>query len=129
MRGNPNDAQAWLAFAHRDLTWAKRDVAEHEHLRAAVSLQQAAEKCLKAKLVAMSWELERIHVLSQLLGRLQERGVDLRWFADTAEKLSYEYFAERYPGDFDPPPTEAEVRAYLVDVTRLFAELFPPDAA
>jgi HEPN domain-containing protein len=97
MRGDPNDAKAWLAFARRDLTWARRDLEDLEHLRAAVALQQAAEKCLKAKLIELGWELKRVHALSQLLGRLQARGVDLQWFAGTAEQLSYEYFAERCP--------------------------------
>ena len=125
MRGDPNDAHAWLAFARRDLTWARRDLAQHEHLRAAVTLQQAAEKCLKAKLLVLGWELERVHVLNQLLARVTERGVDLQWFTATAEKLSYEYFAERYPGDFDPPPTEGEAQGFLTEVEELFGQLFP----
>ena len=28
-------------------------------------------------------------------------------------------------GDINPPPTEADVRGYLAEVERLFAELFP----
>ena len=127
MRGKIDDPQAWLNFARRDLARARQETSGEDRGYAVFFLQQAAEKCLKGKLVALGWELVKTHDLVALSDAAQSYGVDLAWFAHTAESLTYEYFAERYPGDFDPPPSEAEVRGYLADVERLFAELFPPN--
>jgi hypothetical protein len=49
--------------------------------------------------------------------------VDLEWFRESAEFLSYEYLAERYPGDFDPPPTDEEVAEALDNVVRLARQI------
>ncbi len=84
MRGDPSNPEVWLSYALRDYQWAKRDLSQNEPLRAVISLQQAAEKTLKARLVA-----------------------------------------ERYPGDFDEPPTIEEVSDLEVQVTKLIQELFP----
>jgi HEPN domain-containing protein len=88
-------------------------------------LQQAAEKCLKGKLVALGWSLLKTHDLGALLEAAAGHGLALDWFADTAEALTYEYFAERYPGDFEPPPAAEEIRRLLADVDKLLAQLFP----
>jgi len=88
-------------------------------------LQQAAEKCLKGKLVALGWELVKTHDLAALVETGAQHGLALDWFRNTAEELTYECFAERHPGDFEPSPTAEETRQLLADVEMLFARLFP----
>lgn len=68
---------------------------------------------------------EKTHNLPYLLTRLAGSGMDLEWFRETAEFLSYEYLAERYPGDFDPPPTDAEAANAADWVTKLFDQINP----
>ncbi|MBI4328164.1 MAG: HEPN domain-containing protein [Chloroflexi bacterium] len=125
MRGKIDDPQAWLNFARRDLARARAGISDQDPAYGLFFLQQAAEKCLKGKLVALGWELVKTHDLTALLEAGRLYGLDLDWFAESAERLTYEYFAERYPGDFDPPPSAAEVRGFLVEVEKLFAQLFP----
>ncbi len=125
MRGDPSDPHVWLAYAIRDYQWAKRDLEQDEPLRAVISLQQTAEKILKAKLVSLGWSLQKSHSLSHLLSELHKHNIDHDWFQSCAEALSYEYFAERYPGDFDEPPSLMEVREFEVQVLKLIHLLFP----
>jgi len=68
---------------------------------------------------------EKTHNLPYLLTRIGTYGIDLEWFRETAEFLSYEYLAERYPGDFDPPPTDAEAANAADWVTKLFDQINP----
>ncbi len=127
MRGRIDDPQAWLNFARRDLARARREISSEDLAYAVFFLQQAAEKCLKGKLVAFGWGLVKTHDLIALSEAARTYGVDLAWFAPTAENLTYDYFAERYPGDFDPPATEEEARSFLAHVEKLFAQLFPDE--
>src|SRR6266498_4843604 len=122
MRGDPRNPSDWLAFARRDLAKARSDFAAGEVSYALTWMQQAAEKALKSWLIAQGWELVKTHDVATLTQAAIQRGLNLNWFLPTAAAVTEEYFAERYPGDFDPPHTEAEARAYLEEVERLFAE-------
>jgi len=125
MRGNPENPADWYAFGRRDLDKARKDLLAGESLYAVLLLQQAAEKLLKGKMVEVGENPEKTHNLPYLLTRLAGSGMDLEWFRETAEFLSYEYLAERYPGDFDPPPTDAEVANAADCVTKLFDQINP----
>jgi HEPN domain-containing protein len=125
MRGRPDNPTDWYAFAKRDLEKAKKDLAAGESLYAVLLLQQASEKLLKGKLVDLGENPEKTHNLPYLITRIGAHGNDLEWFRKTAEFLSYEYLAERYPGDFDPPPTDSEASEALADVMRLFDLIDP----
>ena len=125
MRGNPEDPADWYAFGRRDLDKARKDLLAGESLYAVLLLQQAAEKLLKGKMVEVGENPEKTHNLPYLLTRIRTHGIDLEWFRETAEFLSYEYLAERYPGDFDPPPTDAEAANAADWVTKLFDQINP----
>jgi HEPN domain-containing protein len=125
MRGNPENPADWYAFGRRDLEKARKDLLAGESLYAVLLLQQAAEKLLKGKMVEVGENPEKTHNLPYLLTRLAGSGLDLEWFRETAEFLSYEYLAERYPGDFDPPPTDGEAANAADWVTKLFDQINP----
>jgi HEPN domain-containing protein len=125
MRGNPENPADWYAFGRRDLEKARKDLLAGESLYAVLLLQQAAEKLLKGKMVEVGENPEKTHNLPYLLTRLAGSGMDLEWFRETAEFLSYEYLAERYPGDFDPPPTDSEAANAADRVTKLFDQINP----
>jgi HEPN domain-containing protein len=123
MPGRIDDPMAWRSLADLDLSRARKRMAEEDLSDGLVHLQQAAEKYLKAWLVARSWPLRRIHDLPALVAVVREFGQDTDWFLPTAESLSLSYLAERYPGDFDPMPPQEEIAEYLSDVERLATEL------
>jgi HEPN domain-containing protein len=125
MRGNPENPADWYAFGRRDLDKARKDLLAGESLYAVLLLQQAAEKLLKGKMVEVGENPEKTHNLPYLLTRIGTHGIDLEWFRETAEFLSYEYLAERYPGDFDPPPTDAEAANAAEAVVKLFDQINP----
>ena len=81
----------WYAFGRRDLEKARKDLLAGESLYAVLLLQQAAEKLLKGKMVEVGENPEKTHNLPYLLTRLAGSGLDLEWFRETAEFLSYEY--------------------------------------
>jgi HEPN domain-containing protein len=125
MRGNPENPSDWYAFGRRDLEKAQKDLLAGESLYSVLLLQQAAEKLLKGKLVEMGHNPEKTHNLPYLLTRLAGLGMDLEWFRETGEFLSYEHLAERYPGDFDPPPSDEEASQAADAVTKLFCQIDP----
>ncbi|MEK7674591.1 MAG: HEPN domain-containing protein [Verrucomicrobiota bacterium] len=125
MRGDAQNPADWLAYARRDLAKAKSDLDAGEVPYALTWLQQAAEKALKSWLIARGWNLVKTHDVASLARAAIQRGADVSWFLPTASAVTEEYFAERYPGDFDPPPTHEEARRFLADVQTLFAQLHP----
>lgn len=123
MRGRPERPEDWFAFVQRDLKKAAKDQADGESIYAVLLLEQAAEKFLKGKLVELGQNPGKTHNLPFLITELGKQRVDLEWFRESAEFLSYEYLAERYPGDFDPPPTDEEVAEALDNVVRLARQI------
>ena len=123
MRGDPASPVVWFSIALRDLEKAKRDFASGDIPYALVNLQQAAEKALKGKLLSVGWGLRKVHDCAALAHELSQRGCDVTWFAEAGAVLRDEYFAERYPGWSDPPPSNEELVELIEAVDRLFAEL------
>jgi HEPN domain-containing protein len=93
--------QQWLRYAEGDLTVAEREMHAPSPVYHVVCFlcQGAAEKFLKAYLIAQGWSLEKTHDLVTLLGRCA--GYDTGFAALAAEgALLNEYIvAGRYPGD------------------------------
>jgi HEPN domain-containing protein len=100
--------QDWLQFAERDWQRIKKRLDEDDHQDAAVHLQQALEKYLKAFLLANGWELEKTHEISTLLEEAIKYKPELSAFTDLCEEVENYYFAERYPLSLDAgtPPEE-----------------------
>jgi HEPN domain-containing protein len=124
---DPDDWQAWLAKAANDLLNIENNLRSTAVPWDTICFhaQQAAEKALKALLVARGEDVPRTHDLSALLGRCAAVGfvVDDLW-DDCAELQPYSVLI-RYPGaPFEPEAEEgrlaAEASRRIVDaVTRM----------
>jgi len=125
MRGKADNPLDWLTFGLRDLQWAKEDLLTGKIDRCPPTLQQACEKLLKAWLLSKGWQLIKTHDVAALISKAMEWSADLAWFLPVAATPTEEYFAERYPGDFDPAPTAQEAAVLLAEVEKLFTRLQP----
>jgi HEPN domain-containing protein len=96
-------AADWLRFAREDLVGAEADLTDrraHAPRHVCFGAQQAAEKAIKAMLVARQMRFPLKHDLEELANLLDDAAAELRP-ADLAE-LSEWAVASRYP-DFDEP--------------------------
>ena len=122
----PDDPEvvAWLAKAEGDLWMARFAAGPSASLwdQACYHAQQAAEKALKALLVAASLPVPRTHALPHLLGLLLPVAPELVSLADDAAVLSAFATAPRYPS-FLAPETEALARDALQRAEALVAAL------
>ena len=93
------EAQRWLRLAREDLAAAEQLHAESEHPARVVRFhaQQAAEKALKAAIIASGATAERTHDLEALAARLPRdwRATEL---GDDLSDLTEAAVEERYPG-------------------------------
>lgn len=123
MVGDPRNPQVWFEVAQKDLERAHRRFTEGDFTYCLFHLQQCAEKTLKGYLIGQGWNLRKTHDLGLLLSELRSKGRDCSWFNDSAEVLTAEYIADRYPGFAEPPPKAGELRGLVEDTRRLFEEL------
>jgi HEPN domain-containing protein len=112
----------WLEIAADDFERVSRRLAEGDVADAAVHLQQALEKYLKAFLLSKGWKLERIHDLRVLLEKAAGYEPDLKQFRRLCAEVTAYYFQERYP-IFGARPDEEEVRANLEQARELVASI------
>ena len=104
--GSPAD---WLRHARSDLELAR--VARNPRIMLeglCFHAQQAAEKALKAVLVACGIPFDRIHNLTTLLDLLPQSLIPHPEIRDAASLTEYAV-SRRYPGDLEPV-TEVEYR-------------------
>ena len=115
----PNEAEQWVTYAEEDLAYAL--VGLEEFPRPAVwSLQQAAEKYLKAVLFHLGKDPPRSHDLLFLLSLIEKSSAtDI---SDAAAELNTFGPARRYPGDM-PEITfeEAKIALDAVQILRTWA--------
>lgn len=72
----------WADDARDELDVAKY-LANGHHLKAACyHAQQAVEKCLKGRLLAKGWELEKVHSVARLLSLCADHGIAVRLTQD-----------------------------------------------
>ncbi len=97
--GSPAD---WLRYAHSDLELA-RIVRPDEVLFEGLCFhaQQAAEKALKAVLIAKDVPPPKTHNIRTLLDLLPQEIIVPQEIEDTASLSDYAV-TSRYPGDFEP---------------------------
>ncbi|MGQ9676796.1 MAG: HEPN domain-containing protein [Chloroflexota bacterium] len=111
--GSPRD---WMRHARSDLELARSGRAPGVLLEAlCFHAQQAAEKSLKAVLVASGIAVPRTHNIKSLLDSLPERLSVPADIADAAILTDYAVVS-RYPGDFEPV-SEEEYREALTLAT------------
>ena len=76
LRGQRIRLHAWLRQAHSDLAMAAYASQGAFHAQACYHCCQAAEKALKALLLALGQEPERTHSIERLLGALELLGLE-----------------------------------------------------
>ncbi|MCS7337861.1 MAG: HEPN domain-containing protein [Verrucomicrobiae bacterium] len=123
MRSEAKNPQNWFDFAEEDLVRAYRRFSEGDFSDCLFHLQQCAEKAMKGRLIALGWQLQKIHDLAPLIEELATAGVDCRWFDESADVLATEYVATRYPGFEDAPVATEELRTLVLNTTKLFEQL------
>ena len=116
MQHDPNDLgtpKAWIKRAKSNLVRAKQPKMEEvfwEDL--CFDAQQAAEKALKAVLVAFGIQFRFVHDLAELLTLLEEHGVALSEDVRASAALTDYAVDTRYPGTSEPV-TEEEFKEAL----------------
>ena len=97
------DVRLWMAYAEQDLAAAQRMLADGAFAprQAAYFGQQAAEKAVKAVLVAAGVEVPRTHDLTRLVG-LAPLGAAVAATGADLEALSDMATGARYPDDWTP---------------------------
>ncbi len=102
MIAHPGSPADWLRRAQSDLSLARIPQPEGVLLEdLCFHAQQAAEKALKAVLVANSIPIPRTHNLTMLLG-LMPGDLELPQAVDDAAILTDYAVSSRYPGDYEP---------------------------
>ena len=100
----------WLRKAENDLKASMILLQEELLDGSAFHAQQAAEKALKAILVALGVKPPRTHRIERLLSLVEDK-IDVSWaYEEDIPALSYYAIEIRYPG---PPVTEEEAREAL----------------
>ena len=92
---------------------------------AALFLQQALEKFLKAFLLQHGWKLRKIHTLQSLLDDAAGFGASLARFRPVCERVSGFYIAERYPSLGADCLGPEDVQRELPEARALVQALFP----
>ena len=101
----------WLRIPERDLARVQRCLGDNDPEAAALFLQQAMAKFLKAFLLSSGWQLRRIHDLEALLDDAVAYDQELESFRPLCQRVTDYYLVERYPLLGVTGPTDEEVRA------------------
>ena len=96
---DPTIVKEWLAKADDDSNFAKITLAEDNKYYSQICFhfQQAAEKYLKAFIVAYDLEFEKIHNLIALLKICGKKDASLLSLMEQCELLNTAYIDTRYP--------------------------------
>ncbi len=110
----------WIRFAHEDLEIAQLIVTQSSVSRAACfHAQQAAEKALKALLIARGRDFPKTHELFGL-SRLLPENLEVGVTDEELISLSKWAVEPRYPGDL-PEATEDDARAAVRQAREILA--------
>ncbi len=107
------ESERWLGYARSDLAAAKTLIASPDHYPRQVCFlaQQAAEKALKAALIAQGLEFPFTHDLDRLRNLLPDSWAVKKAFPDLAEMTIWAVEA-RYPADM-PEVLESDAKRAL----------------
>jgi HEPN domain-containing protein len=95
-QGHAADVREWLRRAFDDLRWARYSFEGLFYPQACFACQQAAEKALKAYLLALDRPLRRIHSLPDLLTELIAKDTEAETLRDDLVVLDTYYAPTRY---------------------------------
>lgn len=99
MKTDENNPADWLRSAHTRLRSADLLHPLEGATESVIELlQEAAERFLKAYLISRGWHLRRIHDLGALLAEAVELDPAFSAYADFADSLTDQFWAQHYPG-------------------------------
>ena len=95
----PSLVKEWIDKAEEDFRFAEANLKEREEFfpQICFHFQQAAEKYLKAFIVAFELEFKKIHDLAELLEICEVKESSFKDIADDCEFLNEFYMETRYP--------------------------------
>lgn len=108
----PNDPREWMNRAKSDLTQAKNQVPGVYLENLCFNAQQAAEKAIKAVMIARNIEFPYVHDLDHLLSLLEDEEEVIPEAIRRVGVLTDYAAITRYPGDVRPV-SEREYREAL----------------
>ena len=94
----PDDPREWLNRARSNLALARNRIPEAYLEDLCFEAQQAAEKAIKAVMMARDIEFPYVHDLARLLSLLEEAGETISATIRKAEELTPFALITRYPG-------------------------------
>ncbi|MBL7159203.1 HEPN domain-containing protein [Candidatus Microgenomates bacterium] len=97
------DVNTWLDFANYDLKTAKWNLEGKIFTSCCYACQQAAEKALKALILAKGKVAPKIHSLDRLVSELKNLGAKTSKIEKDAQLLDKYYISTRYPGQYGGP--------------------------
>lgn len=97
------DVHTWLEFANYDLKTAKWNLQGKIYTSACYASQQAAEKALKALILAQGAHIPKVHSLDRLITELHKLQIDTSEIKEKAQALDPYYISTRYPGQYGGP--------------------------
>lgn len=106
VRFPPDDPREWLRNARSDLAFAKARIPGTQPEHHCFHAQQAAEKAIKALMIACGIEFPYVHDLKVLLTMLADVGEEIPEPVRRAEELSRYAGKTRYPGHGEPVTDE-----------------------
>ena len=91
--------EEWISKADEDFEFAQINFKEEKpfHAQICFHFQQAAEKYLKAYIIANELEFTKIHDLSVLLNQCEKNDASFKKLIDECEYLTAFYIETRYP--------------------------------
>ncbi|MEM0963162.1 MAG: HEPN domain-containing protein [Bacteroidota bacterium] len=122
MTTDRDDALGWLRYAAEDLAAARAmlDVSSVVARHPAWLAQQAAEKAIKALLVAAGRPFPKTHDLDRLARLLPDPSAVLTLDADLSALTEYAV-GSRYPGDLPDSVAPEEARHAVEDAARVLS--------
>jgi len=128
-------AEEWLKYARSDFLVAKDNFKLGHYSYVCQLCQQAAEKYLKAFLVAHGQEPKRTHILRELIADCSKLEPSLKELMPEAKELEQYYIPTRYPvgpfGVFGKKDAQAAISAakrIIVSISRLLPTSKKPPA-
>lgn len=97
------DATTWFDFAAYDLKTAKWEFEGKIYTSVCYTSQQAAEKALKALILAKGKAVLKVHSLDRLISEIKQLGVAISEIENEAQELDKYYLSTRYPGQYGGP--------------------------
>ena len=110
----PDDPREWMNRARSSLAIAKNRVPQAYLEDLCFEAQQAAEKSIKAVMIARNIEFPYVHDLDHLLSLLEDEGEVIPAPIRQASKLTKYATVTRYPGDMGPVTAQEYAEAIAI---------------